>query len=119
MTLKQLILCRSALAQHQLLMIGMSTSIYTNVGGANLAIGFAIPSNLMKDITAQIVKFGTVRRGLLCITGRTSVYDTKATAFPAEYCKGVFALEAFCVSSYKMAPAEFDASLRKIIMLPS
>ncbi|WP_416306221.1 Do family serine endopeptidase [Neptunicella sp. SCSIO 80796] len=45
---------------------GINTAI---LGPGNIGIGFAIPANMVKSLTDQIVEFGEVRRGLLGITG--------------------------------------------------
>lgn len=44
--------------------IGINTLIYSQSGG-NEGIGFAIPSNLVRDVYHQLRKSGHVRRGLL------------------------------------------------------
>ncbi len=44
--------------------IGMNTAIYSRSGAYN-GIGFAAPANLVKDISTQLVKYGTVKRGFL------------------------------------------------------
>lgn len=47
-------------------LIGINTAILSPYGG-NVGIGFAIPINMVKDITEQIIKYGTVHRGLMGI----------------------------------------------------
>ena len=42
--------------------IGMNTQIYSNDGGGNLGIGFAVPINTIRDILPQLMK-GKVVRG--------------------------------------------------------
>ena len=49
-------------------LIGINTAILGPNGG-NVGIGFAIPSNMMKNLVDQIVEFGEVRRGVLGISG--------------------------------------------------
>lgn len=49
-------------------LVGINTAIFGPNGG-NVGIGFAIPSNMMKSLVDQIVKFGDVRRGLLGVMG--------------------------------------------------
>ncbi|WP_105214878.1 MULTISPECIES: DegQ family serine endoprotease [unclassified Pseudoalteromonas] len=51
-------------------LIGINTAILGASGG-NVGIGFAIPSNMMKNLVDQIIEFGQVRRGSLGISGRT------------------------------------------------
>jgi serine protease Do len=45
-------------------LIGINTAIISVYGG-NLGIGFAIPINMAKDVAQQIIKFGSVHRGLM------------------------------------------------------
>ena len=45
-------------------MIGINTAIYSPSGG-NVGIGFAIPSNMAKEIVAELENNGTVARGWL------------------------------------------------------
>lgn len=49
-------------------LVGINTAIFGPNGG-NVGIGFAIPSNMMKNLVDQISEFGEVRRGLLGIMG--------------------------------------------------
>ncbi|RJG50015.1 Do family serine endopeptidase [Motilimonas pumila] len=69
-------------------LIGINTAILGPNGG-NIGIGFAIPSNMVNNLTAQILEFGGVRRGLLGVTGGELTpeladafgYDTQHGAF--------------------------------------
>lgn len=49
-------------------LIGINTAILAPDGG-NIGIGFAIPGNIVKNLTSQIAQFGQVRRGELGIIG--------------------------------------------------
>lgn len=49
-------------------LIGINTAILAPDGG-NIGIGFAIPSNMMKNLTMQMIEFGQVKRGELGIMG--------------------------------------------------
>jgi len=51
-------------------LIGINTAILGPSGG-NVGIGFAIPSNMVKNLVDQILEFGEVRRGVLGVSGRT------------------------------------------------
>ncbi|WP_068544917.1 Do family serine endopeptidase [Thalassotalea crassostreae] len=51
-------------------LIGINTAILGPNGG-NVGIGFAIPANMMKNLTNQIIEHGEVRRGVLGITGHS------------------------------------------------
>jgi Do/DeqQ family serine protease len=45
-------------------LIGINSQIFSPTGG-NIGIGFAIPSNMAKDVMGQLIKTGQVRRGML------------------------------------------------------
>jgi serine protease Do len=47
-------------------LIGINTAIISPYGG-NVGIGFAIPINMAKDVAQQILKFGSIHRGLMGI----------------------------------------------------
>lgn len=47
-------------------LVGINTAILSPYGG-NVGIGFAIPINMAKDVTQQILKFGSIHRGLMGI----------------------------------------------------
>ncbi|MEA3411936.1 MAG: Do family serine endopeptidase [Pseudomonadota bacterium] len=50
-------------------LIGINTAI-VGPGGGNVGIGFAIPSNVARDIMGQIVRHGEVRRGELGVVAQ-------------------------------------------------
>lgn len=45
-------------------LIGINTAIISLYGGS-LGIGFAIPINMAKDVAEQLIKYGTIHRGLM------------------------------------------------------
>lgn len=47
-------------------LIGINTAILSPYGG-NVGIGFAIPVNMAKDVAQQILKYGSIHRGLMGI----------------------------------------------------
>src|SRR5437588_2475001 len=49
-------------------LIGINSQILPGMGGGNIGIGFAIPSNMARTVMDQLVKDGKVRRGQLGIT---------------------------------------------------
>jgi serine protease Do/serine protease DegQ len=60
-------------------LVGINTAIIAP-GGGNVGIGFAIPSNMARDIMEQLVKHGEVRRGRLGI-GIQDLTPELASAF--------------------------------------
>jgi S1-C subfamily serine protease len=60
--------------------IGVNTKIETgDVGTGNVGIGFAVPSNTVKDVFAQILRTGKVDHAWLGITGRAVNSDLAGT----------------------------------------
>ncbi|WP_019824169.1 PDZ domain-containing protein, partial [Vibrio splendidus] len=57
--------------------------------GGNVGIGFAIPSNMMTNLTEQILDFGEVKRGMLGVQGG-EVTSELAEALGYESSKGAF-----------------------------
>jgi serine protease Do len=69
-------------------LIGINTAIL-GPGGGNVGIGFAIPSNMMNNLTDQIIEFGEVKRGLLGVQGG-EITSELAEALGYESSKGAF-----------------------------
>jgi len=69
-------------------LIGINTAILAPDGG-NIGIGFAIPSNMVKNLTDQMVKFGQVKRGELGIMG-TELNSELAKAMKVDAQRGAF-----------------------------
>jgi serine protease Do/serine protease DegQ len=51
-------------------LVGVNSAILSRSGG-NIGIGFAIPSNMMKVVMNQLIKFGKVKRGVLGVNIQT------------------------------------------------
>lgn len=75
-----------ALVNMQGELVGINTALISNNGG-NIGIGFAIPSNMVKSIVQQLLKFGKVHRGLMGILVQTLTPDL-AEAFKMPGTKG-------------------------------
>lgn len=69
-------------------LIGINTAILAPDGG-NIGIGFAIPGNMVKNLTAQMVEYGQVRRGELGIMG-TELNSDLAKAMKVDAQRGAF-----------------------------
>lgn len=67
-------------------LIGINTAIYGS--GGNIGIGFAIPVNMAKQITAQLIEHGEVRRGRLGFVVQDLTPEL-AEAFGVAHKKGV------------------------------
>ncbi len=72
-------------------LIGINTAILAP-GGGNVGIGFAIPSNMAKILSEQLIQTGEVRRGLLGIRGTEMSADI-AKAFNLDTQRGAFVSE--------------------------
>ena len=82
-------------------LIGINTAILGKSGG-NIGIGFAIPSNMANNIAQQIMKHGSVKRGMLGIMG-TEVTDELAKNFEYENTNGAFVNEVMKGSAAEKA----------------
>jgi Do/DeqQ family serine protease len=51
-------------------LVGINSQIVSRRGGGSIGIGFAIPTNMVRDIVAQLVMHGGVRRGLLGVAAQ-------------------------------------------------
>jgi len=72
-------------------LIGINTAILAPAGG-NVGIGFAIPSNMVSSITAQLIKHGEVQRGRLGV--RVQALNAElAQAFNVNFVEGVVVVE--------------------------
>ncbi len=69
-------------------LIGINTAILAPDGG-NIGIGFAIPSNMVKNLTAQMIEYGQVKRGELGIMG-TELNSELAQAMKVDAQRGAF-----------------------------
>jgi len=78
-------------------LIGINTAILAPDGG-NIGIGFAIPSNMVKNLTSQMVEFGQVRRGELGIMG-TELNSELAKAMKVDAQRGAFVSQVMANSS--------------------
>lgn len=75
-------------------LIGINTAILAPDGG-NIGIGFAIPSNMVKNLTSQMVEYGPVKRGELGIMG-TELNSELAKAMKVDAQRGAF-VSRFCL----------------------
>ena len=78
-------------------LIGINTAILAPDGG-NIGIGFAIPSNMVKNLTSQMVEYGQVKRGELGIMG-TELNSELAKAMKVDAQRGAFVSQVMPNSS--------------------
>lgn len=67
-------------------LIGINTAIVTPDGG-NIGIGFAVPTNVVKSVMTQLLKYGSVHRGLMGVMVQAISPDI-AAAFGSPNLKG-------------------------------
>lgn len=66
-------------------LIGINTAILSPYGG-NVGIGFAIPINMAKDVVQQLIKFGSIHRGLMGIFVQHLTPElAQAMGYPEEF----------------------------------
>jgi serine protease Do/serine protease DegQ len=63
-----------ALVNLQGQLVGINSEILSRSGG-NIGIGFAIPSNMVKSVSQQLIKHGKVERGMLGVYGQNLTPD--------------------------------------------
>ena len=68
-------------------LVGINTAIYGAGNQGNIGIGFAIPINMARDIMAQLLEHGEVRRGRLGAEGQ-DLTEQLAQAFGLEQDNG-------------------------------
>lgn len=93
-------------------LIGINTAIL-GPGGGNVGIGFAIPSNMMKNLINQIIEFGEIRRGVLGVSGR-SVNSDIAEAMELETNQGGFVEQVMPDSAAEKAGIKAGDVITKI-----
>jgi len=85
-------------------LIGVNTAILGPAGG-NVGIGFAVPSNMVRAVMQQLVKYGEMRRGRIGLTTQDIAPDeARGLSAPASHA-------ALVVEVAKNSPAE-KAGLR-------
>ncbi|SES66551.1 Do family serine endopeptidase [Thorsellia anophelis] len=82
-------------------LIGINTAILAP-GGGNIGIGFAIPSNMAKNLSQQLIEHGEVKRSLLGIKGSEMTPDI-AEAFGVDAQRGAFVSEVLADSAAEKA----------------
>ncbi|VFP78907.1 Periplasmic serine endoprotease DegP [Candidatus Erwinia haradaeae] len=78
-------------------LIGINTAILAPDGG-NIGIGFAIPSNMVKNLCAQMITYGQVKRGELGIIG-IELNSELAKAIKVDVQRGAFISQVLPKSS--------------------
>ncbi len=69
-------------------LIGINTAILASGGVGNVGIGFAIPINMVRELTNQLIEYGEVRRGMLGVIMQ-NLTPALARAFGMEMHQGV------------------------------
>jgi serine protease Do/serine protease DegQ len=69
-------------------LIGINTAIIASGGSGNVGIGFAIPIDMVRELTDQLIEYGEVRRGMLGVIMQNLTPEL-ARAFGMEIHQGV------------------------------
>ncbi|WP_343153070.1 Do family serine endopeptidase [Buchnera aphidicola] len=95
-------------------LVGINTAILSPDGG-NIGIGFSIPTNIIKNITDQLIKYGHVTQGELGIIGTELTFNL-AKAMKLKLQRGAFINQVFKNSSADQSgikPGDVIISLNK------
>ena len=83
-------------------LIGINTAILAGGGKGNVGIGFAIPINMVRQLTDQLIEFGEVRRGMLGVIMQNLTPEL-AGAFGLDVHQGVVISQVIDDSAAKRA----------------
>lgn len=83
-------------------LVGMNTAILAPGGGGNVGIGFAIPSNMLRQIVDHLQTHGEVRRGVLGVVTQDLTVDL-AQAFGIKSSRGAVVARVFPDSAAEKA----------------
>ena len=86
-------------------LIGINTAIIVTPSSSNIGIGFAIPSNIVKSVAKQLIKYGQVKHGMLGVTTQ-SITPELADAMKIKYNNGALVTEVISKSPAAKAGVE-------------
>ncbi|AJC50346.1 Do family serine endopeptidase [Coxiella endosymbiont of Amblyomma americanum] len=93
-------------------LIGINTAIVTSSFG-NIGIGFAIPSNMVKNISEQLIKYGTVKHSILGVTAQ-NITPELANALNLKHTIGALVTKIFCGSPAERAGLQVQDVIQSI-----
>ncbi len=82
-------------------LIGINTAIFSKSGG-NIGIGFAIPVNMAQSVMQQLIKHGSIQRGILGVQVQDLTPEL-ATAFDVNVSKGAIVAQVIAESAASRA----------------
>lgn len=92
-------------------LIGINTAIVTPSAG-NIGIGFAIPSDMVKSVAEQLIKYGKVERGMLGVTAQ-NITPELADALNLKHNKGALVTKVVAESPAAKAGVEVQEIIKK------
>ena len=98
-------------------LIGINTAILASGGTGNVGIGFAIPINMVRELTDQLIEYGEVRRGLLGVIMQNLTPEL-AKAFGLDVHQGVVISQVVDDSAADKAGLKTGDVISKINNLP-
>jgi serine protease Do len=93
-------------------LIGINSAIFSQGGGSN-GVGFAVPSNLAKQVMDELIKYGAVRRGTISGLDLYPMNERLAQEFRAPSAKGLI------VAEISRGSDAFEAGLRQYDIIVS
>ncbi|AAO90295.1 Do family serine endopeptidase [Coxiella burnetii] len=93
-------------------LIGINTAIVTPSAG-NIGIGFAIPSDMVKSVAEQLIKYGKVERGMLGVTAQ-NITPELADALNLKHNKGALVTKVVAESPAAKAGVEVQDIIESV-----
>lgn len=93
-------------------LVGINTAIVTSTGGST-GIGFAIPSNMVKHVVNQLIKYGNVKRGMLGVIAQ-NITKTLSQALKLNNNKGTLVTKVVPNSPANKAGIEVQDVITKL-----
>ncbi|WP_304985810.1 Do family serine endopeptidase [Coxiella-like endosymbiont] len=97
-------------------LVGINTAIITPSAG-NIGIGFSIPSNMVKNVAEQLIKYGKVERGMLGVTAQ-NITPELADALNLKHSDGALVTKVVAGSSAEKAGLQVQDIIESVNQSP-
>lgn len=97
-------------------LVGINTAIVTPSSG-NIGIGFSIPSNMVKSVAEQLIKYGKVERGMLGVTAQ-NITPELADALNLKHSDGALVTKVVVGSSAEKAGLQVQDIIKSVKQSP-
>lgn len=98
-------------------LIGINTAIIVTPSSSNIGIGFAIPSNIVKSVAEQLIKYGQVKHGMLGVTTQ-NITPELADAMKIKYNNGSLVTEVISKSPASKAGVKVQDIIESVNGIP-